>query len=87
MTDLSTVKEEQIVLVDKDTAIRYKVIEEKIDLEALRREKEEIEARLAMKEPDEKELAEWGRMSHPYYMDNKLIMETRIAEIENLLRT
>lgn len=47
MTDLSTVKDEQIVLVDKDTAIRYKVVEERIDLEALRQEKEEIEQQLS----------------------------------------
>lgn len=47
MTDLSAKKEEQIVKsVDGTTATRYKVVEEKIDLEALRREKEGLEAQI-----------------------------------------
>ena len=54
--DLSTIKEDQIILVDKDTAIRYKVVEEKIDLIALKQEKELLETELAMKEPTKEEL-------------------------------
>jgi hypothetical protein len=83
MTDLSTVKEEQIVLVDKDTAIRYKVIEEKIDLEALRREKEEIETRLEQPELTEKELAEYARSVIP--LVSKESLQQRIEEIDLLL--
>lgn len=83
MTDLSTVKEEQIVLVDKDTAIRYKVIEEKIDLEALRREREAIEQILATPKPTDKELIELGKSYHNYYLDKTSLLK-RLGEIEGL---
>lgn len=45
--DLSAITEEKIVVSeDKKTAVRYKVVEENIDLEALRREKEDLEQQL-----------------------------------------
>jgi hypothetical protein len=86
MTDLSTIKEEQItVSKDKLTAIRYKVIEETIDLGALKREKESLQAQLEAKEPDEKELVEMGRMFHPYYTFDRINAENRVLEIKKLL--
>jgi len=71
--DLSTlIGTEQIKQIDKKTAKRYRVVEETIDLEALRRELEELEK---MEEPTKEELIELGRAYHPYYLDR----EERIA--------
>lgn len=84
--DLSTVKEEQIVVAkDGKTATRYKVVSETIDLDALRKEKEALEAQLAEKEPSVEELVELGRANHPYYTDRGFI-ETRLLEINELLK-
>ena len=87
MTDLSTITEEQIVKIDKDTAVRYKVVEERIDLKALRREKESLEAELATKEPTKEELVMLGRAFHPYYMIDRQDVENKIKEIEKLLNS
>jgi hypothetical protein len=86
MTDLSTIKEEQIVISkDLKTAIRYKVVAETIDLEALKREKEDLEAQLAEKEPSEKELIELGKSFHQFYMMDRTQAEKRILEITKLI--
>jgi hypothetical protein len=86
MTDLSTIKEEQIVKsVDGTTAIRYKVVEEVIDLEALRQEKEELQAIAELKEPTVEELIELAKQYHEYYLDKNQI-RNRIAEINLLLK-
>jgi len=55
----------------------YKIVEirTEINLEALKRELADLKE---MKEPSEEELAEFGKMSHPYYMDR----EERIPELE-----
>jgi hypothetical protein len=85
MTDLSTIKEEQIVVSeDKKTAVRYKVVEDEIDLDSLRTEKENLEVELNMPEPSIEELAELGKGMHPYYTDKTWITQ-RIKEIDKIL--
>ena len=84
--DLSTVKEPQIVKVDKDTAIKYSVVEERIDLNALKQEKVNLEAQLEEKEPSEKELSEAGRAFHPYFMQDKSSIQARIDYINEVLK-
>ena len=71
--------------VDENTAKRYKVVEETIDLEILRREKEGLEQTLAMPEPTTEELIELGKGMHPYYQ-NKDWIKKRIEEIDSLLK-
>jgi hypothetical protein len=86
MTDLSTITEEQLVISkDKLTAIRYKVVAETIDLQALKAEKENLEAELNQKEPSDKELIETGKMMHPFYMLDREYTQRKIDEINSLL--
>jgi len=66
----------------------YKIVEirTEIDLEALKRELADLKE---MKEPSKEELAEFGKMSHPYYMDREARMpdlERRISEIEKAIK-
>jgi len=77
-TDLSKVTEPQIKKIDKDTAIRYKVVSEKIDLKAL---KQELQGWKEMEKPSIEEL----KSLHPYYEKESRIkeLEKKIAEIEN----
>lgn len=71
---------------DGKTAIRYKVVEEVIDLDALRKEKEALEAQLAEKEPSEKELIELGKGFHPYFdYAVKAGIPERINQINEIL--
>ena len=85
-TDLSTlVGTEQIKQIDKKTAKRYRVVEETIDLEALKREKEMLEAELNMPEPSKEELIELGRSMHEYYLRDVEAIKKRIEEINNIL--
>ena len=79
------VNTEQIVKVDENTAKRIKVVEETIDLEALRQEKESLEEQLNMPEPSQEELIELGKTIHPYYADRAAI-EARISQIEEVLK-
>ena len=85
MTDLSTLVSTEEIVKSEDglTAIRYKVIEEKIDLEALRREREAIEQILATPKPTDKELIELGKSYHNYYLDKTSLLK-RLEEIEGL---
>ena len=84
MTDLSTIKEEQIVTSpDKLTATRYKVVEEKIDLESLRQERDVLLEQLAVKEPTKEELIELGKATSLFY--NKGAIEERVKIIDVLL--
>ena len=83
--DLSKVTKPQIKKVDEDTAIKYKVVSEKIDLKALRQEKAELEEQLNMKEPSKEELIELGKSQHPYYWD-KTDIENRIKQIDDILK-
>ena len=82
--DLSTIKEPQIKRVDDKQAVRYRVVAEPIDLEALRREKEALEEILNMHEPSEEELIELGKSHHPFYID-KTNIQKRIDKINNTL--
>jgi hypothetical protein len=84
LTESSEIKG-KIVKIDEKTAIRYKVVEEKIDLEALRQEKADLEAQLEMKEPSIEELAEYGKVTHPYFRTDRVSLQNRIDEINKLL--
>jgi len=84
LTEPSEIKE-KIVKIDDKTAIRYKLVEERIDLEVLRREKENLEAQLNEKEPSDKELIEQGKMVHPFYTFDPEFAKQRIEEIKKIL--
>jgi len=80
-TDLAKlVNTEQIVKVDENTAKRIKVVEEVIDLGALRIEKRGIEERLSKVLTDE-ELLEWARQNYPY---NNIDVEKERARLEEI---
>jgi len=84
--DLSTIKEEQIVTSpDKLTAIRYKVVEEKIDLEALRQERDALLEQLAVKEPSIEELIELGKGQHAFYIRDSKSIQQRLDMISKIL--
>ena len=86
MIDLSTIKEPQIVISkDGKTAVKYTVVKETIDLEALRQEKEALEQQLAMPEPSKEELIELGKGMHPYYQPREWV-KARIKEIDSILK-
>ena len=86
MTDLSTLSsQEQIKKIDENTAIHYKVVEEMIDLEALRREKEGIEQTLATPKPTTEMLIEEGKGVDPYYRIDKALLTKRLDEINTIL--
>ncbi|MCM8784608.1 MAG: hypothetical protein NC818_07615 [Candidatus Omnitrophica bacterium] len=76
---------EQIKKINENTAVKYKVIEESIDLEALRQEKANLEALLVMEEPTEEELLQEGKIIHPYY-SQKEYASKRIAQINEILK-
>lgn len=84
--DLSTITEPQIVR-NKDgmTAVKYMVVAETIDLEALRQEKAGLEQQLAMPEPTKEELIELGKGMHPYYQPREWV-KARIKEIDSILK-
>jgi hypothetical protein len=66
MADLSTIKEEQIVKVDEHKAIKYKIVEEEIDLDKIKRELTDAKERLAkIVKPTDKELLEWAKSNYP----------------------
>jgi len=71
---------------DGKTATKFRVIEETIDLEGLKREKTMLESELIEKEPDEKELIELGKAYHPYYMRNIEAISKRITQINEMLK-
>jgi hypothetical protein len=83
LSKASEVKEE-IIKIDENTAKRYRVVEETIDLQALKAEKENLEAELNMKEPRDKELIEMGKMMHPFYRNKDVIIQ-RLEELNKLL--
>ncbi len=86
MPDLSALAgQTQIKRLDEKTAIKYRVVEEAIDLEALRQEKESLEAMLAMPEPTTEELIEMGKSMHPYYQDREWVAN-RLEEINRILK-
>jgi len=68
---------EKVVMASKDKAIKYRVVEEEIDIARIRKDIEEAKKRLAeIKQPTDQELLEWAREHSPYMNYN--------AEIENL---
>jgi len=75
---------EQIVKVDEDTAKRYKVVEETIDLGALRIEKKGIEEQLSKVLTDE-ELLKWAKANYPYQNIEVERLKARLEEINKLL--
>lgn len=85
MPDLSALAgQTQIKRLGEKTAIKYRVVEEAIDLEALRQEKESLEAMLAMPEPTTEELIELGKAQHHYYTD-KTDLQNRLNQINSIL--
>ena len=86
LSESSKIKEE-VVKVDDKTAIRYRVVEERIDLKALRNEKEMLKEQLNMKEPAEEELIELGKSISFFYQQDKSYLQARIKEINNILDT
>lgn len=84
LQDGSKLKEE-IVKIDDKKAIRYRIVEEVIDLDALKKEKEALEAQLAEKEPSEEELVEVGRSVHSWYLRDIYFINKRLEEIDGLL--
>jgi len=85
LSKASEVREEIVKSKDGKTAIRYRVVEDTIDLEALRAEKENLEAELNQVEPSKEELIELGKMMHPFYMLDREYTQRRIDEINSLL--
>jgi len=77
-------EKEKIVIQDENTAVKYFVQEESIDLEALRREREMLEQILNIPKPSDEELIEIGKMQHPYFQERTHI-QTRINEINKIL--
>ena len=75
---------EEIVRVDENTAIKYSVHEERIDLGALEIEKRGIEEQLA-KIVDDQTLLEWAKANYPYQNIDRARLEARLVEITNLL--
>lgn len=77
--------QEKIIKVDENTAMKYVVSKETINLEALRNEKKMLEDELKFPEPSKEELIEMGKSMHPYYMRNIDMIKNRIEEINILL--
>ena len=65
----------------KEDGIIYKVTTTKkvVDLDSLKAELVDVKAE---KEPTDEELIEMGISFHPYYNNNKELLEEKIAEIE-----
>ena len=84
LTEKSDTKE-LIINQDEDTSIRYSIVEEKIDLLALKREKEQLEQEINLPEPSNEELIETGKIYHPYYMRNLDSMRERVKVIDSLI--
>jgi len=81
----SSKTQEIVEQVSEKLAFRYRVVREEINLEQLRREKDDLQAQLNMPEPSKEELIEAGRMMHPFYQ-SKEWLERRIAEIDGYLK-
>lgn len=70
---------------DANTAIKYSVAEEEIDLKELRIEKKRLEEELALKEPTNKELIEEGMLSHPFYFKDEERLQKDLNRIKAIL--
>jgi len=69
-----------------ENGVRYTVGEEKIDIEALNRERAGLQNQLTITEPDNSELIEAGKSTHPFYQVNRNSINNRITEIDRLLK-
>jgi hypothetical protein len=78
-----TLSEPEIVKVDSNTLIRYKVIEERIDIGDLEIEKKGIEEQLSKVLTDE-ELLKWAKDNY-VQPDNVETLQVRLEEINSLL--
>jgi|GEM_PF-2916090 len=76
---------EIIVKVNNNTAIRYRVAEDGIDLRDLRREKARLEVEFALPKPSQEELVEIGKMVDPYYRRDLEAIRARLEEIDAIL--
>ena len=83
--DLSQVKRPQIINIDENTAIKYIVVEETINLERLRQEKEMLTSQLNMPEPADEVLIDMGKRIHPFYQINRDQLQARIDQIDEVL--
>lgn len=83
--DISQATTPQYVKLDKNTAICYRVVQEKIDLGALRQEKKNLEAQLEEKEPPVEQLIAMAKFTHPFYQRNLKSISERITEIGVIL--
>ena len=81
--DKKSQTKEIIEKVSEDLAIKYSVKEERIDLAALRQEKEGIEEMLIMEKPDDKELIEIGKSIYFNFDEEKL--QQRLSVINKIL--
>ena len=81
--DKKSQTKEIIEKVSEDLAIKYSVKEERIDLAALRQEKEGIEEMLIMEKPDDKELIEIGKSIYFNFDEEKL--QQRLNVINKIL--
>ena len=76
---------EQTIKVDENSAVKYTLLQEPIDLTALKQERERLVAQLEAKKPSDSILIEFGKNSHPYYLKDVYAINTRIAEIDAIL--
>jgi hypothetical protein len=86
LSKASEIREEIVKSSDGKTATRYRVVEEVIDLDRLRREKANLEAELEQAEPSEAELIDMGKVMHPYYTRDTSSIQKKIDELDSLLK-
>ena len=68
---------------DENTATKYTVKQEIIDIKALEAEKASLE--VVETPPSDEELIEMGKSFHPYYSETTTDKEARIAVIDSIL--
>ena len=86
MIGLSDKSTEQTITVPEDNKlVTYSVTKSEVDIEALKRERESLQYQLGMKEPSGEELAELGKLYHPYFQPNRDQLENRLAEIYKII--
>lgn len=84
LTDKSDTQE-LVVKQDEATAVKYTVKEETIDLDLIRRERDNLQAELDQPEPSDEELIAIAKTTHPYYAINRQAIQEKIDEINSLL--
>ncbi|MGB9697704.1 MAG: hypothetical protein ACPL2D_10550 [Ignavibacteria bacterium] len=68
-SDKLIISENKVLLAKPPDGYEYKLVpKEKTEQEKLQEQLAQLEDELSkMEEPDDKELIEWGKASHPYY--------------------